>query len=316
VANGLDALTIALKSLDIGPGSNVAVPAHTFIATWLAVSAVGATPIAIDCDDSGLIDLDALENEIRSFDAVIPVHMHGQMVDMGRLSRWAKNNGIKIIEDCAQAHGAISNGRYAGTWGDVGAFSFYPTKNLGALGDAGIIVTNDKKIALRMKSLGNYGSKPENKYQYSDVGMNSRLDPLQAAFLDINLRYLNQWNKRRSEIAQTYISTLSKFNVPMLVKNREKSVWHHFIIFVQNRDKVRLQLEKLNIYTEIHYPESAEDSFLKITGQKIGLSRQAQELARRTLSLPISPWMNDEQVAYVTSMVTSDKILRSIRFEI
>ena len=150
VGNGYDALVIALKALEIGAGDFVAVPSHTFIATWLAVDAVGATPIGIDCDASGLMDLDLLDKESVLFSAVIPVHMHGQMIDMQQLMNWARKNNTKVIEDCAQAHGASIHGKKSGTWGDIGAFSFYPTKNLGAIGDAGALVTDNDDLELEL----------------------------------------------------------------------------------------------------------------------------------------------------------------------
>lgn len=316
VANGLDAIVLGLRALDIGPGSLVAVPSHTFIATWLAVEAVGATPVGIDCNHLGLMDLSILESLDYRVDAVIPVHMHGQMVDMLRLSLWAKTRGIKIIEDCAQAHGAKIHGQFAGTWGDIGAFSFYPTKNLGALGDGGIVVSSDEALARKVRSLGNYGSTPENKYQYERTGVNSRLDPIQAAALDVNLHYLEEWNINRKRICTRYIEALGKVNVTMLNNNPEKSVWHHFVVLPQNRDVARIELASMGVMTEIHYPECAEDSFAGISTHTSTKPKMARELATRTLSLPLSPWMNDEQIDYVVACITSPKVLRNFLGEI
>jgi dTDP-4-amino-4,6-dideoxygalactose transaminase len=166
VGNGYDALYLALKSLHVGPGSFVAVPAHTFIATWLAVDATGATVVGVDCDENGQISLDALEEVTNKIDAVIAVHMHGMMTNMNRLTEWCRENRVKLVEDCAQAHGAKQFGKHAGTFGDAGAFSFYPTKNLGALGDAGAVVSNSQIINSKVKSLSNYGSSLNNKYEY------------------------------------------------------------------------------------------------------------------------------------------------------
>ena len=313
VANGLDAIILGLRALNIGPGSIVAIPSHTFIATWLAVDAVGATPIGIDCDSNGLMNLDLLEMIEKSIDAVIPVHMHGQMVNMERLSRWAILNEVRIIEDCAQAHGAEIHGRLAGSWGDIGAFSFYPTKNLGALGDGGIIVARDLELARRVRSLGNYGSKQSNKYAYSRKGVNSRLDPLQAAVLGVNLKYLDTWNARRREIASEFISAFSRVGIRLLVTKPEESVWHHFIVLAENRDLARTALESLGVFTEIHYPECAEDSYAGISTHQSSQPEIARWLAQRTLSLPISPWMSDAQVTHVLDSMTSSNVLRNIQ---
>jgi dTDP-4-amino-4,6-dideoxygalactose transaminase len=303
VGNGYDALVVALKILGVKTGDLVAVPSHTFIATWLAVEAVGATPVGIDCDDRGLMDLDLLESQSLRFAAVIPVHMHGQMVDMPRLATWAKIKDIKVVEDCAQAHGAKISGKLAGTWGDFGAFSFYPTKNLGALGDGGALVTHDGFLAAAARSYINYGSLPGNKYEYQFNGINSRLDPIQAAILSVNLSNLDVWNARRKEIAAIYFEKFQTFGVKSL-QTLEHCVFHHYIIESDARDESRGLLEKSGIKTEIHYPESAETSFGKfnrnfIAGEQIKASR----IASRTLSLPMSPWMSSEDIDQVIEAV-------------
>jgi len=310
VANGLDAITLGLRALNIGPGAKVAVPSHTFLATWLSVEAVGATPIGIDCDEKGMMDLQVLESHPESFQAAIPVHMHGQTVDMARLSKWASEKNVKVIEDCAQAHGAKIQGRSAGTWGDIGAFSFYPTKNLGALGDAGIVVTKDATLAKLVRSLGNYGSVPESKYKYSRIGVNSRLDPIQAAILGVNLQYLDMWTMRRREIAGKLVSALSTKGVGLLVDDANDSVWHHFIVLPKDRDQAKTELEEKGIFTDIHYPECAADSYQSITGVPTNESPKARNLAKHTLSLPISPWMTDEQVQYVIDAFNDRSVLR------
>jgi dTDP-4-amino-4,6-dideoxygalactose transaminase len=311
VGNGYDALVVALKVLGVGAGDLVAVPSHTFVATWLAVDAVGATPIGIDCNQFGLMDLDLLETDPSNFVAVIPVHMHGQMVDMPRLMRWAKKNNAKIVEDCAQAHGAQINGKLAGTWGDFGAFSFYPTKNLGAIGDAGSLVTNDESLATKARSFVNYGSIPGNKYEYQFHGINSRLDPIQAAVLSINLRYLDSWNTRRQEIAQIYMDSFKANGISFLPLERD-SVFHHFILISENRDVTRKLLENAGVKTEIHYPESAKKSFGKFQENFLSEpSANADNLARTTLSIPISPWMNDSSVQAVIDTVLSTKVTDS-----
>ena len=310
VGNGFDALVLALRALDIKAGDFVAVPIHTFIATWLAVGAVGATPIGIDCDEFGLMDLDILESHKTKFKAVIPVHMHGQMVDMQRLMNWAETKGVKVIEDCAQAHGASKLGKKAGTWGDINAFSFYPTKNLGALGDAGAIVTDNPELAARVKSLSNYGSRPDSKYSYMYSGVNSRLDPIQAAILSINLKFLDEWNQTRIQIANRYSAAFKQLSLKIL-SSKKNSVYHHFVVLSENRDITRTLLLEKGIYTEIHYPESAEESYLGLTSSKDLKESKASQLALKTLSLPISPWITSDAVDYVIGKVTSDKILRS-----
>ncbi len=308
VGNGYDAIVVALRVLGVGPGDLVAVPSHTFIATWLAVDAVGATPIGIDCNQFGLMDLEELESFSLDFSAVIPVHMHGQMVDMPRLKIWAEKNNVKIVEDCAQAHGARINGKLAGTWGDFGAFSFYPTKNLGAIGDAGSLVTKDESLASKARSFVNYGSVPGNKYEYQFHGINSRLDPMQAAVLSINLRYLDSWNVRRQEIAQIYMTSLKGSGITFLPVERD-SVFHHFVLFSENRDSTRKLLETLGIKTEIHYPESAKRSFSKFQDSILPEPlTNAANLARTTLSIPISPWMSDLAVRTVIDAVLSTKV--------
>ena len=313
VGNGYDAIVVALKILGIGEGDFVAVPSHTFVATWLAVGAVGATPVGIDCNDSGLLDVDLLESSKFKFSAAIPVHMHGQMVDMPRLVAWAHTNGVKVIEDCAQAHGARIDGKLAGTWGDFGAFSFYPTKNLGALGDAGALVTNDAKLALDARSFVNYGSVPGNKYEYQFNGINSRLDPIQAAVLSVNLKYLDAWNLRRIEIARLYTECCQELGIKTL-KAVGNSVFHHFIVESENRDLTRRLLEAAGIMTEIHYPESAQASFHKFNSAIVNNEiSKALSLSKKTLSLPISPWMNDENVDKVIQALKTRETLASFQ---
>ena len=308
VGNGYDSLVIALRTLEIGPGDFVAVPCHTFIATWLAVSAVGATPVGIDCDSSGLIDLELLETDVTSFSAVIPVHMHGQMVDMKRLMAWAHKKKVKVIEDCAQAHGAEIHGKKSGTWGDLGAFSFYPTKNLGAIGDAGALVTANDALAERARSIANYGSVVNNKYEYLYQGVNSRLDPINAAILRINLRYLDSWNESRKAVAKKYSTGLSELGIKLFSTTPE-SVFHHYVAISQNRTKTSSLLKNQGVITEIHYPRSAESNFqiIKKLATKQNSSK-AFELASKTLSLPLSPWISEAETDYVLDQISLESI--------
>jgi dTDP-3-amino-3,4,6-trideoxy-alpha-D-glucose transaminase len=310
VGNGYDALLIALRALRIGPGDKVIVPAHTFIATWLAVQAVGATPIGIDCDRNGLLNLDLLEKISEIPRAVIPVHMHGQMVDMPRLISWANSKNVSVIEDCAQVHGAHIEGRYAGTWGDIGAFSFYPTKNLGALGDAGALVTNDPELATRIRSIGNYGAVPGKKYSYWIPGLNSRLDPVQASVLSVNLKYLDRWNNRRREIASSYLEVINKVGIQHLHSD-SSSVWHHFPLLVNERDETVSVFNSRGIGTEIHYPKSASNNYATILGVDEDDFPVSTFIANHIVSLPMSPWMKDTQILRVMEVLESEECLRA-----
>ena len=308
VGNGYDAILIALKGLKIGLGDYVAVPSHTFIATWLAVAATGATPIGIDCNSDGLMNLDDLEKSSIQFRAVIPVHMHGQMVDMKRLMNWASINNVRVVEDCAQAHGAVRDGRKAGTWGDFGAFSFYPTKNLGAIGDAGCLVTNDDQLAADARSYANYGSLAGNKYSYQHLGLNSRLDPIQAAVLSVNLKYLDAWNLNRKSLAGRYLTGLKKLGIIHLPVS-DSSVFHHMVVLSEDRDRSRELLALNGVKTEIHYPTCAQISFEKLTSSKVNeIPTNAIKLSNKTLSLPISPWVSESEVDYILDILSLDEV--------
>jgi dTDP-4-amino-4,6-dideoxygalactose transaminase len=294
--NGYDALVLSLRALEIGPGSIVVVPAHTFIATWLAVRAVGATIVGLDCDLNGQINLDELEKLSIEIDCLIVVHMHGVMTNMERVMRWASNNCVSVIEDCAQAHGAFQNGKHAGTFGTIGAFSFYPTKNLGAMGDAGCVISNSQLISETIRSLSNYGSLVSNKYEYAySTGINSRLDPIQAAFLSVNLRKLTQHNHRRAEIAVAYLEVCRSIGIEVLGAELA-SVWHHFPILIKNRDIAREKLLQSGVGTEIHYP-SIPPAVFKNEGVIHGSRYQnAEFISASTLSIPLHPWLRDSEV--------------------
>jgi dTDP-4-amino-4,6-dideoxygalactose transaminase len=311
VGNGYDALVVALKILGVGPGDLVAVPSHTFIATWLAVDAVGATPVGIDCNEYGLMDLESLEMQTSSFAAVIPVHMHGQMVEMPRLIKWAAKKKVRVVEDCAQAHGARIDGKLAGTWGDFGAFSFYPTKNLGALGDAGSLVTNDDALATKARSFVNYGSMLGNKYKYQFHGVNSRLDPIQASILSVNLKHLEEWNEARKEKAKIYKIELERLGIETL-PIRDESVFHHFVVKSENRNATKSTLEKLGIMCDVHYPEAAAESYAKMNKNFTHYtSENARGLTLRMLSLPMSPWLSKRDLDRVISAISQPHVLRT-----
>jgi dTDP-4-amino-4,6-dideoxygalactose transaminase len=256
------------------------------------------------------LDLDLLEKIPEVPRAVIPVHMHGQMVNMHRLTSWAKSRSVFVVEDCAQAHGAQLDGRYAGSWGDIGAFSFYPTKNLGALGDAGALVTNDDEVAIRIRSIGNYGSSPGEKYHYILPGVNSRLDPIQASILSVNLRYLDIWNNRRREIASGYLEAVKSIGISHIEADI-MSVWHHFPILVNTRDEIALTLNSRGIGTEIHYPKSAYRNYASIMGvQETENFPMSDLIAKHILSLPMSPWMNNSEFSRVIEILSSEEGLR------
>jgi len=302
VGNGLDGLVLALRTLGIGKGSKVAVPAHTFIASWLAIDIVGATPIGVDVNNDGLLNLDKLFNLKPFPDAVMPVHLHGAMVDMYRLTHWAKKNHILVIEDASQSHLAKSNNKFAGTWGDAGVFSLYPSKNLGALGDAGIITFKDPEHSILARSLRSYGADPKNKYKYLNMGYNSRLDTVQASVLSINIRYLKVWNKHRISLGEIYCSNLNpKLNI--LQNSNTQSVRHHFPILVDDPDKTTKYLLKHNVYIERHYPEAASDTYNRLKR----LPRQsfpiAQKISRKTISLPVSQWHSISEIIEVCDII-------------
>lgn len=300
VSNGLDGLELALRALDIGPGSIVAVPAHTFIASWTAILNVGATPIGVDVEKNGLINIEALININSHIDAIIPVHMHGSMVDMKFLSAFAQSKGIAVIEDASQAHGASIDGKKAGTFGDVGVFSLYPTKNLGGIGDGGIVATNSADLAHKIRTLANYGADNSDKYDHKILGYNCRLDEIQAAILNFNLSKLDNWNRRRIEIARIYFDNLNWSKLHYLQNFNNGNVFHHFCVLLNDRDLIRKKLLHKGIKTEIHYPRVAANEVQKFTRGIEIQYEQATFLSNHLLSLPMSPWHTYEQIKYVT----------------
>ena len=308
VSNGFDALVLALKSLNIEKGDFVALPAHTFIATWNAVISIGAVPIGIDVDADGLLDLNEFQEVIEKFPirAVIPVHMHGSTVDIRTLSNICNNESkygkVYIVEDASQAHGAKNtDGSHLGKYSDLVAYSLYPTKNLGALGDAGIITTDDNQRALKLRSLRSYGSKPENKYFHEELGFNNRLDPIQATILTENLQFLTEWNEVRIMLSNRYISALES-HIPIMQRARKDSVRHHLCIKSTKRDELRKFLLTNGISTESHYPRVAGKEAMKFLGLEADF-RNSEEIAKTTLSLPLSQWHSTKQIDYVVSVL-------------
>jgi len=256
VGNGLDALRLAMMALDIGPGDEVIVPANTFIATALAVSAVGASPVLVDCDRRTYnIDTALIERAITArTKAIIPVHLTGQSADMDPIMDIAERHNLYVVEDAAQAHGTLYKGRPCGSMGDCGCFSFYPGKNLGAYGDAGMVTTNNQDLAERLRTLRNYGQKV--KYQHVEKGLNSRLDTIQAAILNVKLKHLVRWNLLRAAHAQTYRSLLSGVGDLRFQQQAPYSthIYHLFTIETEYRDDLQRQLSQNGVQVVIHYP--------------------------------------------------------------
>ncbi len=301
VANGLDALSLALRAVGVEPGDEVLVPAHTFIATWLAVSSIGATPVGVDpLPGSHLIDAASLEQHVTPRTrAVVPVHLYGDPVDLNPILALADRHGFAVVEDAAQAHGARYAGRPIGAHGDAVAWSFYPGKNLGALGDAGAVTTNNLDVAERVRQLGNYGS--AEKYVHVERGVNSRLDPIQAALLRVKLRYLEGWNQHRRHLAAHYRLLLPPGILAEVAQRPDsKSVHHLLVIRVRNRDSVRRTLEVRGVSTGVHYPTPPHRQGA-YCGSRAEPSRfpVAEELARDVLSLPMGPSLSSAEVAEI-----------------
>lgn len=291
VANGLDALHLTLRAMDVGPGDEVIVPAHTFIATWLAVSHVGASIVPVEPDQNTFnIDSSKIESAITArTKVIIPVHLYGQPADLDPILNIAGKYGIKVVEDAAQAHGATYKGKRIGTHGDAVAWSFYPGKNLGALGDGGAITTNDNALADKLRKIRNYGS--SRKYHHELLGLNSRLDPIQAAVLSAKLRSLDDWNRRRSQIASTYSDGLSgsSYVLPH-VPDWVDPVWHLYVIRTKKRKLLQEKLTKNGIGSLIHYPTPPHlQPAYKHLGYCVGSFPVSEELSEEVLSLPIGP---------------------------
>lgn len=302
VGNGLDALHLILRACGIGEGDEVIVPSNTYIATWLAVTYCGTTPIPVEPDERTYnIDPARIEAAITPrTKAIIAVHLYGQPADMDAINAIAKKHDLKVIEDAAQAHGARYKGKRVGTLGDAAGFSFYPGKNLGALGDAGAVTTNDAELAERICMLRNYGSKV--KYHNEVKGFNSRLDELQAAFLREKLKILDDWNARRSNIARYYNDHLAGTDGVSLpfVQEWAEPVWHLYVIRHPARDKLSERLADAGVHTLIHYPipPHLQQAYAEL-GYREGDFPVAEAIHREVLSLPMGPQMSAEMVAQV-----------------
>ena len=296
VANGLDALHLALRAMDVGPGDEVIVPSNTYIATWLAVSQCGATPVPVEPDERTFnIDPARIEAAITARTRVLlPVHLYGQPANMAEILAIARKHGLKVLEDGAQAHGARYKGQRLGAHGDAVAWSFYPGKNLGAMGDGGAVTTNDPQLADRLRVLRNYGSRV--KYVNEVQGYNSRLDPLQAAILRVKLAHLNEWNERRRAIAARYQSALAGCGLALSqVPEWAEPVWHLYVVQHPQRDALQQALADAGVGTLIHYPipPHRQQAYAE-RGYKPGGFPIAEAMAEEVLSLPIGPHLSFE----------------------
>lgn len=305
LASGLDALTIAFEVLKIGKGDEVLVPANTYIATVMGITKNGATPIFIEPDRFYNMDASKLEEAItEKTKAICVVHLYGQIANMPEIMKVAKKHNLYVVEDCAQAHGASINGKKVGTYGDIGCFSFYPTKNLGGFGDGGAITTDDEKIADEFKMMRNYGSRIT--YYFEKIGYNSRLDELQAGLLRVKLKYLDELNQERQAIAHRYQAEIKnpKIQLPEEAFGNEGHIYHLFVIETENRAELINYLKEKEIETKIHYPEPPHlaEAYASL-GYHEGDFPITERMANRVLSLPIYNNMTDEEVDYVIEML-------------
>lgn len=305
--NGLDALMLVLKALGVGEGDEVLVPSNTYIATALAVTYTGATPVFVE-PDIRTYDLDPARLEAAltpKTKAVMPVHLYGQPCDMDPIMAFARAHGLFVVEDCAQAHGATYHGQRIGTFGDAAGFSFYPGKNLGALGDAGAVVTNNRDLAEKVRALGNYGS--DYKYHHVYQGNNSRLDELQAAFLVAKLPHLDRMNQERRRIAARYLDEIhnSQLTLPYILPGTEP-VWHIFAVRCRKRDELVAYLADKGIATNKHYPipMHLQGAYASL-GIPKGTLPIAEEISATQLSLPMFYGMTEDEVSYVVDALNA-----------
>jgi dTDP-4-amino-4,6-dideoxygalactose transaminase len=314
VANGLDALHLILRAYGVGAGDEVIVPSNTYIASWIAVSMAGATPVPVEPDPKTFnIDPSRVETAVTAkTKAIMAVDLYGQAADADPLGEIARRRGLRLVEDAAQAHGATYKRRRAGTLGDAAGWSFYPGKNLGAMGDAGAVTTNDADLADRVRVLRNYGSRE--KYFNDVIGVNSRLDPLQASFLRVKLRHLDQWNTRRRALAARYEERLS--DLPFLTRPTVapgcEHAWHLYVVRCASRDAVQAALREAGVGTLIHYPVpphlSGAYGHMKLPRGQFPL---AEEIASTALSLPMGPHATVAAVDAVVEALSSPELART-----
>jgi dTDP-4-amino-4,6-dideoxygalactose transaminase len=298
VGNGLEALQLILRGYGIGTGDEVIVPANTYIATWLAVSNAGAKVVPVEpVEGTYNLDPSRIESAVTlRTKAILPVHLYGQPADMDPINSIARRRGLKVIEDAAQAHGARYRGRRAGNLGDAAGWSFYPTKNLGAYGDAGAVTTNDDQLAGQIRLLRNYGSKK--KYYNEEKGINSRLDELQAALLRVRLKHLDEWNGRRARIAARYLEELrgTELMLPAICDGADP-VWHLFVVRSEQRDKLQAHLKSRGVNALVHYtvPPHLQKAYpkLELSGESFPIT---EAIHRQVLSLPMGPHLKEPDV--------------------
>lgn len=302
--SGTDALILAFRAIGIQPGDEVIVPAGTYIASVIGVTENGGIPVFVDMDDHMEINADAIEAKITDkTKAILPVHLFGQCSRMDKITEIAENHNLILIEDCAQCHGSTFNGKLAGTFGDIGCFSFYPTKPMGALGDAGAIVTDDDEIAEKVRMLRNYGSRV--KYHNEINGVNSRMDEVQAAVLKVGLKYLDAGNIERRHQAQLYIDGVKnpKVSIPSVYKE-VYHVYHLFPVLVEERDRFQEHLTQKGIKTQVHYPiPPYVAECYKEWGYKWSDFPNAERFAKQEVSLPIYCGLPDEEIQYVIDVI-------------
>lgn len=303
LANGLDALHLGLRALDIGAGDEVIVPSNTYIASWLAVSQCGATPVPVE-PDALTCNLDPARIEAAITPrtrAIMPVHLYGQPADLDPILAIARRHGLRVIEDAAQAHGARYRGQRLGAHGDLVAWSFYPGKNLGAFGDAGAVTTNDAALAERLRVLRNYGSRV--KYVNDEAGWNSRLDPIHAAALRVKLKHLDAWNERRRVLAASYGEQLAGLPLQLpQVPGWAEPAWHLYVVQTETRDELQQRLGAAGIGSLIHYPiPPHRQQAYASAGIAAGSLPIAEAMAERVLSLPLGPHLPIEAIARVAA---------------
>lgn len=305
VGNGLDAIILALKALNIGDGDEVIVPSHTYIATTLAITYVGAKIVFVESNiEDYIIDSNKIEEKITDkTKAIIVVQLYGQSADMDVINKIAEKHNLKVIEDAAQAHGAEYKGKKVGTLSEIATFSFYPGKNLGAMGDAGCVVTNNKEVAEKIKALRNYGSIEKYKHLYK--GQNSRLDEIQAAILDVKLVYLDKWNSFRTKIAERYLKEIKNCKVILPISSSyNQHVWHQFIIRVENRDDFQAYLLKNGIQTLIHYPIPIHKqlAYKEMNNNNYPV---AEKIAKEVVSLPLYYGLTEKEIDYIINIINN-----------
>lgn len=307
VGNGLDAIHLSLRSLGVGEGDEVIVPSNTYIATWIGVSLAGAIPVPTEpSEETYNMDPNLIEEKInQKTKAILPVHLYGQPADMGPILEIAEKYDLKVVDDAAQAHGGRYKGKQIGSVADATAFSFYPTKNMGAMGDGGAVTTSDPEIAAKLRMLRNYGE--SDKYVNDLIGFNSRLDELQAAFLRVRLKHLDEMNERKTKISRRYLKEIENKSVQLpIVASYATPVWHQFVLRTEQRYKLKLFLKENGIETLIHYPiPPYKQLAYKNLGFVFDAFKIANDMANEVLSIPIRWLMDSESVDSVIKIINS-----------